>query len=517
MSPNRRIFLNIVATYGRSLYALVIGLFCGRWTLMALGEVDYGLLGVVGGLTAFISFLNGVMASGVGRFYAVSVGEAKKDAAGGLEKCREWFTTAVVIHTVLPVVLMVIGYPIGEWAVRHFLTIPPDRIESCVWVWRFTCISCFVGMASVPYHAMYGAKQEIAELTIYSFATTTLNFCFLYYAINNPDEWLSKFAFWGCLLSVVPSLIITCRSIYKYEECRFRRVYVRCWGNVKNMMSYSGWLFIGALGDLLSAQGMNVLVNKYFGPRLNAAQNVSNTVSGHCTTLSGSVLGAFWPAIMNAYGARDFTYMRKMAYLVCKLAPMFIMLFAIPLSLEIDEVLLLWLKNPPACAAGLCILALVVLVGDRSSFGFAIAMHATGEIARYQIVVGGVYLLALPLAWCFFAHGMSVYALGYAMIISRGACAVMRMVMARRKTGLSVRYWFSNIAMPLLAVLAITLAIGALPRFFMAHSFMRICVTTLLCVGVLTGSSWFFVLNKSERNFAMERLRKIKLSWRKGC
>ena len=483
---------------------------------MALGETDYGLMGVVGGLTAFISFLNGIMAGGVGRFYAISVGAAKTDPVKGLEKCREWFTTAVVIHTVLPVVLMVIGYPIGEWAVRHFLTIPPDRIEACVWVWRFTCLNCFVGMASVPYHAMYGAHQEIAELTIYSFATTTFNVIFLYYVINHPGDWLVRFAIWGSILSITPSLIITMRSFLKYKECRFLRKYIKCWTRVKEMVTYSGWLFIGSLGDLLSTQGMSVLVNKYFGPRVNAAQSVGNSLSGHCTTFSGSILGAFWPAIMNAYGAKDYARMRKMAYLVCKLASWFIMLFAIPLALEVDEVLLLWLKNPPAYASGLCVLALVVLIGDRSSFGFAIAMHATGDIAKYQIMVGGVYLLALPLAWCFFAHGMSVYALGYAMIISRGACAFMRMIMAREKTGLSTRHWCFHVAIPLFMALLITSFVGALPRIFMPHpSFVRIVVTTVLCVVTLISVSWFFVLDKSERNLATEKFKKVTRNWRK--
>lgn len=507
MTERKRIAVNIVATYGRSLYALVIGLFCGRWALMALGEVDYGLIGVVGGLTAFISFFNGIMAGGVGRFYAISVGESKNDPVRGLEKCREWFTTAVMIHTILPVALMVIGYPAGEWAVRNFLTIPPDRVESCVWVWRFTCISCFVGMASVPYNAMYNAKQEIAELTVYSFVTTTLNFCFLYYAIRNPGDWLARYAGWGCFLSVAPSLTIALRSVFKYKECRFRRAYARCWGNIKNMMSYSGWLFIGSLGDLFSAQGMNVLVNKYFGPRVNAAQNVSNTLSGQCTTLSGSILGAFWPAIMNAYGARDFVHMRKMAYLVCKLAPMFIMLFAIPLALEIDEVLLLWLKKPPEFAAGLCVLALIVLVGDRTTHGFAIAMHSTGEIAKYQIVVGGVYLFALPLAWVFFANGFSVYALGYAMLISRGACAFMRIIMARKKTGLSLRYWIVNVLVPILAVATFTIAMGLLPRMFMCASFGRVCITSAVCVSTMAVSSWFFAMNFQERSFVCGKMK----------
>lgn len=476
---------------------------------MALGEVDYGLIGVVGGLTAFIAFLNGIMASGVGRFYAISVGAAQKDAVAGLEKCREWFTTAVVIHTILPIVLMAVGYPIGEWAVRHFLTIPPDRIEACVWVWRFTCLNCFVGMVSVPYHAMYGAHQEIAELTIYSFVTTTLNVIFLYYVINHPGDWLVRFAIWGSILSNTPSLIITLRAFRKYKECRFVTKYINCWSRVKEMLTYSGWLFIGSLGDLLSAQGMSVLVNRYFGPRVNAAQSVGNSLSGYCTTFSGSVLGAFWPAIMNACGAKDYVRMRKMAYLVCKLASLLIMLFAIPLALEVDEVLLLWLKNPPKYAAGLCVWALIVLVGDRSTHGFAIAMHSMGRIAKYQIVVGGTYLLALPLAWLFFANGFSVYALGYAMVISRGICAFMRIIMARRQTGLSLRYWTAKVGMPLLFIGIITIIVGLIPSMFMSPSFIRICVTSCVCVVVMCILSWIIMMDIEDRLFVRRKINTI--------
>ena len=153
MSPNRRILLNIVATYGRNLYAIIVGLFCGRWSLMALGEVDYGLLGVVGGLTAFISFINGLLASAVGRFYAISIGKANADNGSqeALETCRMWFSLAVLVHTVVPIILIVIGYPLGIGMVRHFLTIPPDRIDACVWVFRFVCASCFISMVNYSF------------------------------------------------------------------------------------------------------------------------------------------------------------------------------------------------------------------------------------------------------------------------------------------------------------------------------------------------------------------------------
>ena len=192
MTPKQRIALNIVATYGRSLYSLIIGLFVGRWVLMALGKTDFGLVGLIGGLTAFITFLNNLLASAVGRFYAVQVGASRKivDPTAAINECRKWFNTALSIHTVVPIILMLFGYPIGRWTIENFLEIPIDRVMDCVWVWRFTCASCLIAMFNVPFQAMYTAKQEIAELTIYSFATTTLNAIFVCYMASNPGYWL---------------------------------------------------------------------------------------------------------------------------------------------------------------------------------------------------------------------------------------------------------------------------------------------------------------------------------------
>ena len=140
MTEKKRIALNMAATYGRSLYAMALGLFTARWALMALGHTDFGLIGLIGGMTGLVSFLNTILAAAVGRFYAVKVGEAKRanNHREGVEECRKWFNTAVSTHSIVPAVLVAVGYPIGVWMVRHFLSIPADRIDDCVWVWRFT-------------------------------------------------------------------------------------------------------------------------------------------------------------------------------------------------------------------------------------------------------------------------------------------------------------------------------------------------------------------------------------------
>lgn len=298
---------------------------------MALGATDYGLAGLVGGLTGFVSFFNGLLAFAVGRFYAVSVGAAMKDgnAVNGLDECRKWFNTALMLHTVVPVILVIIGYPIGVWAVEHFLTIPADRVGACIWVWRFTCASCFIGMFNVPFSAMYGAKQEIAELTIYGFATTTINAVFQYYMITHPGVWLVKYSLFSCALGILPSLIISVRALMKYPECRFSAKYLWNLYRIKQIAMYAFSRFWSAFSGMFFSQGRAILVNKYMGPAYNASMAIGNTVAGHALTLSSSLSGAFWPAISNKAGEGKVDDVRKLSFMTCRLGTVLILIFAI--------------------------------------------------------------------------------------------------------------------------------------------------------------------------------------------
>ena len=501
MTQNRRIALNIVATYGRSLYALVIGLCCGRWTYLSLGKIDYGLLGVVGGLIGFVTFFNSLMSGSVSRFYAFSVGVAQKGGDGGvgLEDCRKWFSIAVMIHTVLPTVLMAVGYPIGEWAVRHYLTIPADRVEACVWVWRFTSLSCFIGMVSVPFAAMYNAKQEIAELTIYGFATTTLNAFFGYYMITHPGVWIVKFAAWTCTIAILPQLIICARAVIAYPECRFRFAYAKDWGSIGNLFTYSGSRFIVLLSQMIANNGIGVLVNKCLGPLRNAAMSVGGTVSGHCLTLSSSFSGAFSPAITNAAGAGDFDKMRKLAYATCRLSTVAVGIFALPMILEVDEVLKLWLKNPPEWAGTLVVCTLICSMLDKVSEGCWMSIFAIGRIAVFNAVESVFWFLILPIAYAFFRGGFDVVGAGLAFICI-GICAIgVKLYFGRRVAGLSVRHWLMRIFLPILGTFLVALVAGRCLMLFFVPSFVRIVLTALTVEIVLLPLVWFFVLQGAER------------------
>lgn len=508
MTENRRIALNVVATYGRSLYALVIGLFCGRWTLMALGHSDYGLLGVVGGMIGFVTFFNSLMAGAVSRFYAFSVGESQKEgnAEAGLEMCRKWFSIAVVIHTVLPVVLVAIGYPFGEWAVRNYLAIPSGRVEACIWIWRFTCVSCFVGMVGVPFRAMYTAKQEIAELTIYEFATTTLNVLFLGYMITHPGDWLVRYSLWSCLMIVLPQLMICVRSVLVYRECRLGVRYLAELDGYRSMAGYAFSRFLVLFSQTLAFNGAGILVNKCLGSAKNASMTVSGSLSRHCQALSCAILGAFSPAITNAAGAGRLDQMRKLAFETCVLSTVAVGMFAVPMILEADEILRLWLVNPPEGAAGLCVCWLCYEILLKITEGHWIAIFAIGRIALYNAVEAIYWLLVLPLAYLFIRGGLDVVGAGLAFVcISIGVVAT-KLYFGRMVAGLSIRLWVRRIFLPLVLAFGVTFAVGSVSVGFLPASFVRVVVTTGAVEIVFLPLVWLFVLKDSERAYVKERI-----------
>lgn len=508
MTENRRIFWNIVATYGRSLYGLILGLFCGRWTLMALGQVDYGLYGLVGGLTVFIAFFNGVLAGANARFYAYSIGAAitAEDKALALEECRHWFNTALSIHTVVPFLVIAVGYPVGAYAIEQWLTIPADRVAACVWVFRFVCISCFIGMVNVPFSAMYGAKQYIAELTIYSFVTSTLNVVVLYYMVSHPDVWLVRYAAWTCVLGVIPQIIICMRACCIFPECRVKLSYMWDISRLRKVGAFSFWQIMGSMCGLLRNQGMSIVVNKFFGATMNAAQTVGNSVQGHCNTLAGAMQGAFVPVITQAYGAGDYTKMNEFVIRVCKFNVLLSAIFMVPVALELPEIMRLWLKEPPDFSVGLCYCAMAHHLVQTCTVGHMVAVNASGRIASYQVVLSIINIFTVPFAVAVGFLWRDVYLVMIVVVVFEAMNSLGRILFARHIVGTSIRAWVNGVFWPLFFSLVVCLISGSIPSLLMPRSFSRICTTTLVCEGVLLPLVWFVLLSKGEKDFLAKRL-----------
>lgn len=509
MSPNRRIVLNVIATYGRSLYALFVGLFVTRWVLQALGRTDYGLMGVVGGLSGFVAFLNGLMATAVGRFYAVNLGHAQKtcNKEDELVICRYWFNTAVSIHSVLPLLLIIVGYPCGIWAVEHFLVIPENRIADCIWVWRWTCVSCFLGMVSVPFQAMYTAKQEIAELTIYSFFSTTLNAAFVYYMISVPDKWLVKYAFWTCLLSVTTHCIIAFRAIQKYPECRICFGYMWDVARIKEICKFAYARLIANLSQTLSTQAKTILVNKFMGPDYNASMSIGTSLSSHAMTLASSLSGAMWPAIANKAGKGEADSVKELSFIASRIGAVLILIFALPLMLEINEVLHLWLGAPPPFTAELCCAIIISTLFLKMTDGYWMAILGMGKGIVYyshRACIAGFLLIGV--SWLLFAVGCGMWSVIIGILSFGIFLLFVRLYSGEKLIGFLPSYWFRSVFLPILCSSGVTLAIGCLPSLLLKASFVRIIITTFSCEVIFLPMIWFFMLTESEKNYLKKKL-----------
>ena len=510
MSPNKRIFLNIVATYGRTLLGVVCGIFSTRWVLMALGQEDFGLFGLVGSIVMFLSFFNTQFAGALSRFYAYSVGQARvaADASVALEECRKWFSTGVAIHTVVPTVLTVVGYPLGAWVIGSGLIgVPEGRVDACLWVWRFVCASSFVTMVGVPFSAMFTAKQYIVELTLYSVVQTVFRTAFIYYMTLRPGDWLVRYGAMTSLVILIPQMVICLRAAMLFPECRLRLSCLGLWSYMRRIGAYAWWQAFGGLGYLARHQFLTVIVNRFFGPKVTASFSVGGTVGGEAAALTGAMQGAFAPAITTACGEGDWTRVRLMAYQTCKFGTLLTLTFAIPMGLEIRELLYLWLKEVPLHAEGICLVMLAVIVVEKFSLGHTIGVNASGRIAKYQVFRSLSCLTAIPFSVAAALVWRHVDAVALALLATTCIACCSDVCLARRRIGLSARHWLVQIIVPLLGVMAFSILVGLLPRLFMQMSFARLVVSTALSLAALLPASWLFVLNGEERLFVQGKIR----------
>ena len=511
MTANRRIWLNVAATYARNAYSLALGLVTARWLLLSLGQTDYGLFGVVGGLIAFVTFFNRLLAGAVSRFYALAIGQSKRkgNREAGLQECRRWFTAAVSVHTVVPLILVTIGLPFGIYAVDHWLVIPPDRLSACHWVWRFACLSAFVGMVNVPFRAMYTAKQEIAELTVLNVLNATLNAALLYYMVSHPGDWLARYAFWHCLLAILPRLFICARALIVYPECRLRRECLWNWNDIRRMATFAGWNAFGSMGKVIRRKGMMVLVNQMYGPAQNAAVAVATRLALRTNTFAQSIVTSISPAIISAHGAGKRERMLGLVFRVSKLSGMLVVLASLPLLLEVQEVMRLWLKKPPAESPFLCGCVLAALFLGRISSGERIAISASGRLAAYQFGVGLVNMLAIFVAWLMMRNRFGLASVGYVALGVAVVNVVQRVFFAHRLAGVSAMDWICRVAMPLLVLIAAGLCVGLVPCLMLSASTLRVVLTTLAAEAVMLPLAWFAVIDSEERAYVQEKLAKV--------
>lgn len=500
MSPANRIILNTLATYGGSVIALVLGLLSVRWTLEALGHTDFGLFGLVGSLILLVNILNSGLSVGVVRFYSYAIGHGSNlSAADAGSDLKTWFNTALSIHILLPVFLIAIGWPIAEYAIRHWLTIPSDRIESAVFVFRISLLTAFATVVAVPYTAMFHAQQRMVEPAVVGIIQAVAISWLAWSLLHVESDRLVFYATFMMIIAVAGIAFRVARAAWLFPACRpclddlYRRDYLR------QLFNFSGWKMFGMGCVTLREQGTPVLANLAFGPVVNAAYNVARGLSHHAASLSSSLISAFQPALTSTEGRGDRDGMLKMAIQVCNFGTLLIALFAVPLIIEMDVVLGLWLIEPPPHAADIGRWMIAMLIVDKMTAGPMLGVNANGRIALYELIQGPLLLLALPLMWLLFTFDYGPVAIGFALFTSHLVYALGRLVFAKFLIGFSIATWLRKTALPLVLILSGAALFGFAATLLLEEGLFRVLVVTIVCGVAISLPAWLWLLTDTEK------------------
>ena len=509
MTTGQRILFNALASYGRTMFAMVLGLFSSRWVLASLGVVDYGLMAVVGSLIVFISFLNGISSTACARFFALSIG--RKD----VDETNWWFNTALSIHVVLPIILIIIGFPVGEWAIDNFLSIPPDRLDTARWVFRFSLIAMFFNMFSTPFLAMYTAKQDIVELSVWGMSITLVNFVFVFWLTTyQGDAWLIYSAA-TVGISVLFCIAQVLRAKHIFSECtiNFNRWYNRKY--ITEVFSYAGWTLLGGLGWMFYNQGISIVLNKFFPPvhykSVNASYSVGGALAGYTKTLSNALMNAFLPEIVSLEGKGDRLGVLTQVFRASRLSFTIIAIFVVPLMVETDFVLKAWLKTPPEFASMFCRTFLFCFLLSRLIGGFDSAICATGKIKWYQITMSffsfsSVFVVALVI---YLGEGVS--GVCYTILVFEIINVIGGIFFCHKLVGLSIHSWFDLVFKKAFFSLVVSTVVAILVETSMTQDTTLVHLLKCAILFVTTGFiCWYVVIEKNERKQLMNVVVKIK-------
>ena len=489
---SKRIAINTIVSYSRTLSSVCLVLFSSRWTLQQLGTVDYGLYNLIGSILLIVVFLNTVISNGDSRFFALGIGK------GDEKELSKVFNTSLSIHLIMPAIIVFIGIFLGEWAIRDFLVVPADRLTSTLWVFRITMFTSFFTMIAVPYSALFIAYQNIIVYTVISFIQTILVFCSAYsLRYFTCDKLILYTAFVALAQIITYSLqILVATKKYKCTRIKFSYFFDKIYA--KDILKFSFWNMLGDLGHLVRTQGISIIVNLYLGPKGNAALGIANQVSMQACNLTNAMSGATSPEIYRRVGEKKFESAANLSDYTSKIGVFLMCILGIPISLNIDSILKLWLVNVPEGTSTLCLCFIFMFVIEKMTMGQQKFLSAIGKVALVNCLIFAFYCSAVLLPFL----GLLKYGLlgiGISCIISMALSRLSIVYCMNKYT--HYRYWYfgKEFMFPMLVVCTIFVLVQECWSFSSQNLFGLIisCGISCLCSVIVC---FFLIFSNKERS-----------------
>ena len=387
---NKRIAKNTIALYVRMLFMMAISLYTNRVVLEKLGVIDYGIYNVVGGIVVMLGFLSGCMSNSVQRYLSFEIGKNDK------ERVNKIFNASVFVHLGIAAFVLLAMEIGGLWYLNQQMNIPPERLSAANWVFQCSlCVTLFTIM-QVPYNAMIISKEKMGIYAYISIIEAVLKLLIVYLLVITPYDRLKLYS---VLTMVVSVFILIAYQIYckrNFEETKF--YFVKEWNLFKELISFSGWNMLSEMAWSFTGPGVSLILNAFYGPIVNAAKGVADQVNGAVARFAMNFQTAVNPQLIKQYAAGDIEGMTVLLFRGTRFSFFLLFVLSLPLILEMDYVLHLWLANVPEYATEFCQLTLINSIFVFSNNLLPKIAWAYGKIRNYQIIISFVLFLNFPLS-----------------------------------------------------------------------------------------------------------------------
>ncbi len=492
----KKIVINIAALYGKIIVNTLVAFITTRITLQILGDVDFGLFSLIGGVVAMLSFLNGALLLSTQRFLSIAIGK------GNDQEIQQIFNSGVMLHLLMALTLIILFLSIQPLLFNGFLNIPEDRIDIVIKTYHIIIITTMITFFTIPYNAVINAREEMwfFAITDILMSTMKLGAAIIIMFIDDSDNLLVIYT-GGIMLSALTILIIKmiwCKN--RYPECHISKALLWNKRQIKMQLSFTGWNSFVTFAVICRDQGISIVMNIFFGPLINAAYGIVNQINALVSNFSTSLSTVFTPQIMQSYGAGDQEKMLKIAIFSSKITLLLSAIMGFPFLLESQTILNIWLNKAPEYTSIFCKLTIVLFIILQTYPGLLRALYAQGDIKWYQILVSSALILPVIIGYFLFKTGnYPVETILYLMIIGQTFTLLITVYFGKIKIGLNaLNFCISSIFKPTLIFIG-TYALLSTINELINSSIVRLIIVCLCSTLLLTLQFYLFVLSKEEK------------------
>ena len=496
-SANKRIAKNTLVLYVRMLFTMGISLFTSRVVLQTLGVEDYGISSVVGGVISMFTFINAAMVSSTQRYLNFEL------VRGDANQLRSVFSTSLQIHALIALAIIVLSETVGLWFLNEKLVIPEARMTAAMWVYQCSILSCAVSIMSTPYNAVIVAHEKMSAFAYISILDVSLKLLVVYLLVVLPFDKLIILAILNLLVQLFIRYIYTlyCHRHFpeSYFQFRFNKTLF------KEMFGFAGWSFWGNLAAILYTQGLNMMLNIFFGPIVNAARGIAVQVQSAVQQFVGGFQTALNPQITKNYASNNLPQMHSLMFRSARFSFLLLFFLSLPVLMETNFILTLWLKTVPDDAVIFTQIMICISLIYTTANPCIIANQATGKVKIYQMVVGGILLLILPISYVVLKLGAPAYSVFIVHFCIESLAQFSRMYMLRKLIHLPLWQYMKNIYIPIVSSVAIAIILPLVVRMQVAEAWLRFLALGFTCVLSVGASSYFIGYTNQERVFFLDK------------